>query len=221
MVPVTLPLVSYSSGRKVTRQLREEPAFATTIEDLWRPFFCISASLRGVREVVHERGPVWRAVRSSISIPGIFPPVHDGDDLLVDGGVMNNLPVDVMAGKVALRRSTCSPMSNPLRSTRSRSPCRAGACSARGSTRARRGPGSPACPTCCCAACRWRAPALIASASSAGRWLHLCPPTGTSGLLDFRAGPALIEPAYRHTLDASNAPRSPPRSDQHDPGPDR
>lgn len=100
MVPATLPLVSYSSARKVSRLLREEPAFTGAIEDFWRPFFCVSASLPQVREVVHERGPVWRAVRSSISLPGIYPPVPAGDDLLVDGGVLNNLPVDVMAGRV-------------------------------------------------------------------------------------------------------------------------
>lgn len=101
VVGYTLPLVSVSSARKVSRLLRAEPAFAPGIEDLWRPFFCVSASLNAVREVVHERGPVWRAIRSSISLPGVYPPVHRRGDLLVDGGVLNNLPVDVMATRVS------------------------------------------------------------------------------------------------------------------------
>ena len=35
-------------------------------------------------------------IRSSVALPGIFPPVHVGNDVLVDGGVMNNLPTDIM-----------------------------------------------------------------------------------------------------------------------------
>ena len=45
---------------------------------------------------VHERGSLATAVRASLSLPGIFPPVRQGSDFLVDGGVLNNLPVDVM-----------------------------------------------------------------------------------------------------------------------------
>lgn len=57
----------------------------------------MSASLSTVSEVRHDRGSVWRAIRADISLPGVFPPVHGGDALLVDGGVLNNLPIDVMA----------------------------------------------------------------------------------------------------------------------------
>jgi predicted acylesterase/phospholipase RssA len=46
--------------------------------------------------VVHDRGPVWEAVRASVSLPGILPPFVRGSHLLVDGGVINNLPGDVM-----------------------------------------------------------------------------------------------------------------------------
>jgi NTE family protein/lysophospholipid hydrolase len=46
--------------------------------------------------VVHETGPVWEATRASGSLPGIAVPVVKGDHLLVDGGVVNNLPGDVM-----------------------------------------------------------------------------------------------------------------------------
>jgi predicted acylesterase/phospholipase RssA len=66
------------------------------IEDLWLPFFCVSTSLTRARTVLHRRGPLVQALRASVAIPGLFPPVPDGDDLLVDGGLLNNLPVDVM-----------------------------------------------------------------------------------------------------------------------------
>jgi NTE family protein len=47
---------------------------------------------------VHRSGLLWRALRASVALPGILPPVTaEGGHLLVDGGVMNNLPVDVMA----------------------------------------------------------------------------------------------------------------------------
>ena len=70
------------------------------IEDLPRRFFCVSASLNRAEEVVHERGPLWPAVRASMSLPGIFPPVYDGGDLLVDGGAVNNVPADIMRDRV-------------------------------------------------------------------------------------------------------------------------
>jgi predicted acylesterase/phospholipase RssA/CRP-like cAMP-binding protein len=66
-------------------------------EDLWRPFYCVTTNLTTSQTVVHSTGPTARAVRASVSVPGVFPPVPVGDDLLVDGGVLNNLPVDVAA----------------------------------------------------------------------------------------------------------------------------
>ncbi len=47
--------------------------------------------------MVHSRGALWKALRASVAIPGLWPPVASEEgDILVDGGVMNNLPVDVM-----------------------------------------------------------------------------------------------------------------------------
>ena len=70
------------------------------IEDLPLRFFCISASLTRAEAVVHERGPLWPAVRASLALPGIFPPVYAAGDLLIDGAAIDNLPVDVMRGRV-------------------------------------------------------------------------------------------------------------------------
>ena len=45
---------------------------------------------------VHQIGPLWQLVRASMTIVGMVPPVIRGGDMLVDGGYLNNLPVDVM-----------------------------------------------------------------------------------------------------------------------------
>ena len=91
----TLPLISLSSGRRVSRLLRSEVG-NIDIEDLVLPFFCISADLVTSNMVVHRSGTLWRCLRGSIAIPGILPPVFSGQQILVDGGVANHLPVDVM-----------------------------------------------------------------------------------------------------------------------------
>jgi predicted acylesterase/phospholipase RssA len=91
----TLPVVSLFTGGKVTGILQKIYG-DTLIEDLWRPVFCVSSNLTHSSETIYRQGPLWKAVRASMSIPGIFSPVlHDGD-VQVDGAVMNNLPVDVM-----------------------------------------------------------------------------------------------------------------------------
>lgn len=91
----TLPVTSLLAGRKVTRAIGGE-ASGWDLEDFWLPFFCVSTNLTTATAVLHRRGDAVRALRSSTSIPGIFPPVPEGDDLLVDGCVLNNLPIDVM-----------------------------------------------------------------------------------------------------------------------------
>src|ERR1700680_2010865 len=63
---------------------------------MWRPFFCVSTNLTGGSLAVHRNGPLARALRASISIPGLLPPVMIDGEAYVDGGTMNSLPVDVM-----------------------------------------------------------------------------------------------------------------------------
>lgn len=91
----TLPIVSLMSSGKVTHVMEE--LFAdTVIEDLWNPFFCISSNLSHAKPIVHREGLLRRAVRASISIPMVFSPVVFDGDVVVDGGIMNNFPVDIM-----------------------------------------------------------------------------------------------------------------------------
>ena len=91
---LTAPAVSLASGRKITSNLKEafEGAY---IEDSWTSFACISTNLSRARPHVHDRGALWWAVRSSIAVPGVFPPTTLGSDILVDGGIINTLPVDI------------------------------------------------------------------------------------------------------------------------------
>ncbi|MGH8197149.1 MAG: patatin-like phospholipase family protein [Steroidobacteraceae bacterium] len=94
----TLPLVSLVSGRKVGLLLRRELG-DIDIGDLPLPFFCVSSNLTTGRIAVHQEGLLWRWLRASVAIPGVLPPVFQGGEVYVDGGAMNNLPVDVMRAK--------------------------------------------------------------------------------------------------------------------------
>jgi len=91
----TLPLIGLVKGRKASRMLRENFG-DMCIEELPLPFFAVSSDLTTGRIHEHRDGVLWRALRASVALPGILPPVTHHGHLLVDGGVMNNLPVDVM-----------------------------------------------------------------------------------------------------------------------------
>jgi predicted acylesterase/phospholipase RssA len=91
----TLPLVSLLRGQRLERVTRK--IFGETlIEDLWIPQFSVSCNLTASEAVVHRRGLLWKAVRASGSLPGVLAPIVENGDLLVDGGVLDNLPGDVM-----------------------------------------------------------------------------------------------------------------------------
>lgn len=67
------------------------------IEDLPMPFCCCATDWTTGREVVFRQGSLWDAVRASISYPGIFEPVQRDGHLLIDGGLVNPLPLDRVA----------------------------------------------------------------------------------------------------------------------------
>jgi NTE family protein len=92
----TLPLISLARGRKMSHLLRDQCA-GSTVENLWKTFFCVSANLSTGKIAVHQRGPLWQALRASAAIPGIVPPYIEGNQVFVDGGIMNNFPADVMS----------------------------------------------------------------------------------------------------------------------------
>lgn len=94
---VALPIIAMTRGRKVEHRLAEHFGEGD-IADLALPFICVSTDLTAGRHYRHDRGPLARALRASISLPGVLPPVVEDGRVLVDGGVVRNLPTDVMRG---------------------------------------------------------------------------------------------------------------------------
>ena len=95
-VDITFPTVSVAAGGRVTERIKEG-ARGLDLEDGWLNFFCVSTNLSTRSLDVHTKGPAWVAIRSSFSVPGIFPPMHnDAGETLVDGGVLDNMPVSTM-----------------------------------------------------------------------------------------------------------------------------
>ncbi|OBG84604.1 esterase [Mycobacterium sp. E3298] len=92
----TIPAIALTRGRRVDRLIEGFFGSSTLIEQLPREFFSVSTDIITGDQIVHRRGLLWVAVRASISIPGLLPPVQHGERLLVDGGLMNILPADVM-----------------------------------------------------------------------------------------------------------------------------
>ncbi|OBH26538.1 esterase [Mycobacterium sp. E1715] len=92
----TIPAIALTRGRRVDRLIEGFFGSTTLIEHLPREFFSVSTDIITGEQIIHRRGLLWVAVRASISIPGLLPPVQNRERLLVDGGLMNILPADVM-----------------------------------------------------------------------------------------------------------------------------
>jgi predicted acylesterase/phospholipase RssA/CRP-like cAMP-binding protein len=93
-----VPVAAFLRGRRFADAMHT--VFGETlIEDLWLGFACVSGNLTRGEPAVHDSGPLWKAVMTSCSIPGLVPPIVHGTDLHVDGGVANNLPDDVLRAR--------------------------------------------------------------------------------------------------------------------------
>lgn len=91
---LTWPIISIFNAKNFTLSLMD--VFENTkIENLWMPYFCISCNLANHTEEIHRQGLLWQKTRASSSIPGIIPPMVINNELHLDGGLLNNLPVDV------------------------------------------------------------------------------------------------------------------------------
>lgn len=90
----TVPLRSLLSSQGIKGYLRrDELCGDRLIERLPVPFAVTATDLTEGREVVIRRGLLWQAVMASAAIPGFYPPVQVGGHWLVDGGVVNPVPV--------------------------------------------------------------------------------------------------------------------------------
>lgn len=93
---ITLPITALLSAGRAKQQTCK--VFGQRdIEDLWLDFFCISTDLTQLKPYRHEKGPIWSSLLASGAIPGICSSiVSDSASLLVDGGLLDNLPVAAM-----------------------------------------------------------------------------------------------------------------------------
>ena len=92
-VPITSLVRGGRARAMLARTFGPEPA----IEELEREFFCVSCDLVTGEQVVHRDGRWWRRWRRACACPGIFAPIRQAGSLLVDGGVLDSLPVGPMA----------------------------------------------------------------------------------------------------------------------------
>jgi NTE family protein len=102
-----LPLLSLIKGGRLRKTIAKGTLAAigreADVVDSWRTLYCVASNYTTAQEVVITRGKIDRAVRASVSIPVALPPVLWKGELLVDGGVFNNFPTDVMARMGARR----------------------------------------------------------------------------------------------------------------------
>ena len=87
----TIPIVSIVGERRM-QEMSADLFGDVLIEDLWTPFFCVSCNISTTETVVHRSGLVREAARATSALPGIAVPVVRNGHLLVDGGVVDNLP---------------------------------------------------------------------------------------------------------------------------------
>ncbi len=91
----TVPKMGFVAGKKVKELIRVF-TYNKRIEELDIPLAIVATDIKKGEKVVFQSGPIADAVRASISIPGIFVPEKIGDRLLVDGGVIDRVPVSVV-----------------------------------------------------------------------------------------------------------------------------
>jgi predicted acylesterase/phospholipase RssA len=166
----------------------------------------VSANLTRAEEVIHERGELWRAIRASLSLPGIFPPVYYDGDLLVDGGALDNVPTEQMRARVGggtVIAVDISPAVEPMMVA----PFGPGL-SGWKVLADRLNPLSPPRPVPSVLDIVSRATGLSGTrhqrVTLGGEHVDLLlhPPVPAIGAYDFKAGAALIETGYRHAAEA-------------------
>lgn len=96
MLDSTFPHSGLISGDRIEKMLNRFALKDKTFDDLSISFAAVATDVESGAEVILNQGKVIDAVRASIAIPGIFTPVKYGDYYLVDGGVVDPVPVDVV-----------------------------------------------------------------------------------------------------------------------------
>lgn len=90
----TIPLISLDTGRKFSEMLAK--LFGDIqIEDLPISYYCMTCNITRAEPSVHRDGSLANWVATSMSLPGYVPPFIDRGEMHVDGGLLNNLPIDI------------------------------------------------------------------------------------------------------------------------------
>ncbi|MGZ8364446.1 MAG: patatin-like phospholipase family protein [Caulobacteraceae bacterium] len=97
---ISFPMIAMTRGAKVAERL-EENFGDIQMPDMWLPYFAVSSDLTAGAYKVHRRGLLRHALRASISLPGVLPPVIEDGHVLVDGAVISNFPSDIMRAQHA------------------------------------------------------------------------------------------------------------------------
>lgn len=92
LVDFTFSSKGLIKGDKILNAMREFIP-DELIENLPIPYSAVAVDILSMREVVFTKGSLYKAMRASIAIPTLFTPVREGRSLFVDGGVLNNLPI--------------------------------------------------------------------------------------------------------------------------------
>ncbi|TVR77474.1 MAG: hypothetical protein EA409_11725 [Saprospirales bacterium] len=101
-----LPYYSLVLGKRMKKMLimgleefTGDAAFK--MEDLWLPMYAVAANYSRAKEEIFTKGELFTAMLASSAIPGVMPPIIYNNEILVDGGTMNNFPVDIMRKRLA------------------------------------------------------------------------------------------------------------------------
>jgi len=95
LVDFSLPWKGLFEGKKFMDYFEEKFGNAT-FNDTRIPLALVAVDLVSGEEVVIREGKIVDAIRATVSVPGLFAPYTLGDKVLVDGGILNHLPADVV-----------------------------------------------------------------------------------------------------------------------------
>lgn len=95
LMDFTLTTQGFIKGERVFNEIKKFVE-SCKIEDLKIKFSAVAVDLHGQKQMVFTEGDLFEAIRASVAIPSVLTPVYLGDKVLVDGGVMNPLPIDLV-----------------------------------------------------------------------------------------------------------------------------
>jgi len=89
----TPPFLSIMSSRKIS-QVYKDLFGELMIEDCWTPFFAVSSNMSRAIPMMLTTGSIRRAIRATTAIPGVFTPMLIDNEVMVDGGLLDNFPIN-------------------------------------------------------------------------------------------------------------------------------